>query len=191
MKKIIAILMTLFLCSFAVFADDQGDEYDDGYVYEINGAGDQIMKMQVGCFLPVNFGKQLKPGASLGVTYLRFIDSNIALGGSIQLTTNISIGSKTFITLPLCFTMMYQPTIDKLEFPLEVSIGGALHTMASVSYFPALTLKGSAGAYYRISETWSAGLSATYMWSPEWLKDKTKNFNGMFTTIGVDVRYHF
>lgn len=191
MKKIIAIIMTIFLCSFAAFADDQGDEYDDGYVYEINGAGDQIMKMEIGCFLPINFAKQLKPGASLGITYLRFIDSSIALGGGIQLTTNLSIGNKTFITLPIYFTMMYQPTIDKLEFPLEVSVGGSLHTMASISYFPALSLKGSAGAYYRFSETWSAGLTAAYTWSPEWVKEKSKNFNGMFSTVSLNVRYHF
>lgn len=191
MKKILSVLMILTLCYAAVFADEGGDEYDDGYVYEMNGAGDQIMKVDLGGFFPLNFDNQMKVGAGASVTYLRFLSSSFALGGGLNLSTALTIGNKSFIMLPLTFEMMYQPTIGNIEFPLQLGIGGAVHTMAGITFFPAFTVKGSAGAYYRISETWSAGITGTVTWSPEWFKDKQYNYNGVFATANASVRFHF
>lgn len=191
MKKFLSILLILSLCSAFVFADEEGDEYDDGYVYEANGAGDQTMRVELGGFFPINFNNQLKVGAVASVTYFQFLNSTFAIGGGLTLSTNLTVGDKSFITIPITFDAMYQPTIGKLEFPLVLSVGGSIHTMAGITYFPALTVKGSAGAFYRISETWSAGLTGTVMWSPEWLKEKSKNYNGVFVFANASVRFHF
>lgn len=191
MKKILSILLILTLCSAAIFADDDIDEYDDGYVYEINGAGDQIMKVEVGGIFPINFNNQLKVGAVASVTYLKFLSNTFALGGGVTLSSNLTIGNKSFITIPITFDAMYQPIVGNIEFPLILSIGGAVHTMAGITYFPAFTVKGSAGMFYRFSETWSAGVSGTVMWSPEWVKDSSKNYNGIFAYADASIRFHF
>lgn len=47
MKKLLSILAILCLFSSVMFADEEGDEYDDGYTYEQNGAGDQFIKIDV------------------------------------------------------------------------------------------------------------------------------------------------
>ena len=44
MKRLLSFLFTSFLVITAVFAAEPGDEYDDGYIYEQNGAGDQFLK---------------------------------------------------------------------------------------------------------------------------------------------------
>lgn len=191
MKKILSIILISLLCATSVFAENQGDEYDDGYEYKTNGAGDQMMKMEINGFFPVNFGKQLKPGAGATLTYLQFISDDFAIGGGLSLLTCLSIGNKSFIQIPITLSAMYEPTIGKFEFPIELSVGAAVHTMASHTFFPALVVKGSAGVYYRITETWSVGASGTYIYSPEWFKDSSKNFNGMFALAGLDVRFHF
>ncbi len=191
MKKLLSIFLILCLCSTALFAAEGGDEYDDGYVYKMNGAGDRIFKMELGGVIPLNFNKQLNPGFCASLGFLQFVSDNIALGGNLTLTTNLTVGEKTFISIPITFSVMYQPTIESFEFPLQFDIGFATHTMTSLTYFPAFTLKGSAGAFYRISESWSAGISGCYTWTPEWFKDSSRNFNGMFTNIGINLRFHF
>jgi len=65
-----------------------------------------------------------------------------------------------------------------------------------MTYFPAFSAKFTAGAYYRFTETWSAGLTSTIYWIPQWflfnndLRGKQSD-NGLFANIGLSVRYHF
>ena len=50
MKRFISIISAILLLSSAVFAEDDydgGDFYDDDYVYEQNGAGDQFLKIDI------------------------------------------------------------------------------------------------------------------------------------------------
>ena len=42
MKRIFSIILTFALCSAFIFADEPGDEYDDGYVYTQNGLSKKI-----------------------------------------------------------------------------------------------------------------------------------------------------
>ena len=65
MKRFFSIMLTLALCSAFVFADEPGDEYDDGYVYTQNGQGDQFLKLELSGLFPLNFGKQVYPGGDL------------------------------------------------------------------------------------------------------------------------------
>ena len=55
---------------------------------------------------------------------------------------------------------MFQPTINKFEFPLFASIGFATVSCQGMNYFPALSLKAEVGAFYRATEAWSFGLSS-------------------------------
>ena len=194
MKRFISIVSAILLLSAAVFADDyyeDDEEYDDGYVYEQNGAGDQFLKIDLAANFPLNFGEKLYPGMGASVGYYYFLTNNLALGGDAILGYNLSIGKKPLVTIPITFGAMYQPYIGKFEFPLMLNVGFATVTCQTMMYFPALSVKFSAGAYYRYSESWSFGLSTNTFWIPQWFKNSDYNDNGIFTTAGLTVRYHF
>jgi len=191
MKKLFSIIAVICLCSAFVFAQDEGDEYDDGYVYELNGAGDQFLNINLGANFPVNFGKQIYPGLNAGLGYYRFITNNLALGGDALVGYNLTIGKKSLVTVPVTFGAMYQPTINKFEFPLSLSIGLATTTCQGLVYFPSLAAKASAGAFYRFFESWSFGISSYIYWIPQWDSDPSKSDHGIFATAGLTARYHF
>ena len=193
MKRFISILFSLILCTTALFSQDYNDEdeYDDGYVYEQNGEGDQFLKIDLGANFPLKFGSQLRIGAAASVGYYYFLSNNFAIGGDAILGYNLSIGKKPLVTVPITFGVVYQPYIRKFEFPFMLNVGFATVSCQQLSYFPALALKASAGAYYRWSETWSFGLSAHGYWIPLWYTNKEYNDNGLFASVDLGVRYHF
>lgn len=193
MKRFISILTTILLLSAAVFADTEGDEYDDGFVYEQNGAGDQFIKVDLGANFPLNFGSQLDIGGLVSIGYYRFLNQYFALGGDVLIGYNVSIGKKPLFQVPVTFGIMYQPYLGKFEFPLMFNIGISTITCQSMTYFPAFTAKFTGGAYYRFTETWSFGISSTTFWTPQWWErnDSIQFDQALFTTAGLTVRYHF
>ena len=67
MKRFISTILLLLITSAAVFAQyDEGDVYEDDYVYEQNGAGDQFIKINLNVQIPLNFNGQLHTGVSPG-----------------------------------------------------------------------------------------------------------------------------
>jgi len=204
MKRIISILSAILLLSAAVFADDssEGDEYDDGFVYEQNGAGDQFLKIDLGANFPLNFGSQLNVGGMVSIGYYRFLNQYFAVGGDVLIGYNVSIGKKALFEVPVVLGVLYQPYIGKFEFPLMFDLGIATISCQSMTYFPALTAKFTGGAYYRITETWSVGLSSTTYWVPQFfligeINSKDHTYRGydfdqaLFTSACLTVRYHF
>lgn len=192
MKKIFSIIAILFIfpCMF-LMADEEADIYDDGFVYEQNGAGDQFLRIDLLANFPLNFKGQIKTGLGLSLGYYRFISNNLALGGDAILGYNITIGKKSLVTVPVTFGVLYQPYVGKFEFPLCANIGFATTTCQGMSYFPSFAAKAGAGAYYRFSEIWSFGISTDIYWIPQWLKESSKNDNGLFASAGISARYHF
>ncbi len=205
MKRFISILSAVLLLSAAVFADDYYDddeEYDDGYVYEQNGAGDQFLKIDLAANFPLNFDSQLKVGGLVSIGYYRFLNQYFALGGDLLVSYNRSVGKKSLFSVPVTFGVMFQPYVGKFEFPLQLNIGFATQTCQSMTYFPAFAAKFNAGVFYRFSETWSFGISSTTYWIQEFFwfgkkEDGVNNYkgyksdNGLFTGVGLSVRYHF
>ena len=193
MKRFISILISLVLCTTALFSQayDEEEEYDDGYVYEQNGAGDQFLKIDVGAIFPLNFGDKLYPGIAASAGYYYFLTNTIAIGGDAILGYNMTIGKKPLVTIPITFGALYQPYIGKFEFPLMINLGFATVTCQQMMYFPALSVKASAGVFYRWSESWSLGVSAHGYWIPLWYKNKEYNDNGLFSTVDLSIRYHF
>ncbi len=196
MKRFISILSIILLFTTAVFAQDEYDDediYDDGYVYDQNGAGDQFLKIDLAANFPLNFEDKLYVGIGASVGYYYFFNKYFAVGFDAIIGWNNSIGQKPLITVPVTFGFMAQPYIGKFEFPIFLDIGFATTTCQNLTYFPAFAAKATAGAYYRINETWSVGLSSTFYWIPEWFigAESYKNDNGLFTSAGVSLRYHF
>jgi len=191
MKRIFSIFLILSLFTVSVFADDEGDEYDDGYVYEMNGAGDQFLKIGLSAIFPVNFEGKLYPGVAAELGYYRFLSSWLAVGGELGVSSQFSVGGKALFMVPIVFGTMFQPTAGKFEFPIYTLVGVGNETWANATYFPSLVVKASAGAYYRITESWSAGINGSFMWIPQWTEDKKKDVNGIFSTVALGARYHF
>jgi len=194
MKKIFSTLTVLCVLAAAVFAqsDGQGDEYIDDYVYEQNGAGDQLLSINLGANFPLNFDGQLYPGASASIAYYRFLTNTIAVGGDLIIGYNVTVGKKALVTVPVTAGVIFQPYTGKFEFPLSAGIGFATTSCQGLTYFPSFAAKLSGGAYYRISEGWSAGLNAICYWIPEWFPSKPEqNDNGFFLSTVIGIRYHF
>ncbi len=191
MKKILSVFLVLILCCAATFADDEGDEYDDGYVYQQNGPGDQFLKFDLYPIFPLNFEGQLYVGGGASLGYYRFILSWLAAGGEVSVTDNISIGNKPLIQIPITFGAMFQPTVGKFEFPNYVTFGIAALTWQSRNYFPAFCMKLTTGAYYRFAESWSVGLSSSFLWIPTYHEESRFDRHGLFLTAAIGMRYHF
>lgn len=198
MKRILSLLLVLSIFAGTIFAQDanEPDIYEDDYEYLQNGPGDQFLKIELGAIFPLNFEGKLWPGVQATIGYYRFLNTWLALGGEISVSSEFSIGNKALFMVPITFGAMAQPTIGKFEFPFFLTIGIADHTWANMTYFPAFTLKAEAGAFYRFSESWSFGLTSFFMWTvetPGWKSSENngKDFHGLFQTASLAVRYHF
>jgi len=192
MKKLISVLAILCLCTTLIFAeDDEGDFYDDGYIYEQNGAGDRFLKINMMANFPLNFGSQLYVGGAVDAGFYQFISPTIALGGEVLVGYDVTIGEKALILAPITFGIMFQPTLGKFEFPMTAGIGISSTSCQGETYFPGFTAKASLGAFYRITEMWSLGLYGSAYWLPEWFTNSAYNDNGFFATAGIGARYHF
>jgi len=191
MKKLIALLCVFFLFTGLVFADEAADEYDDGFTYESNGAGDQFIKIALFPIFPLNFGNQLHVGGGAELGYYKFLNKNFALGGEVSASFNATIGGNALTLVPFTFGVLYQPVIGKFEIPLNLSVGFAFETAQNASYFPGLALNAEAGLFYRISDIWSFGAEGKFLWLPQWFKDASLNKDGLFMSVLVCGRYHF
>lgn len=197
MKRFFFLLLFISTLAVPLMAQDYSDEYEDEdtydevYVYDSNGAGDQFLKLNLGALFPLNFKHQLKTGGEATIGYYRFLSKNLAVGGEFSATYNVSIGEKVLVILPVTFGVMFQPYIGKFEFPMFAEIGVANQTWQSLEIFPTLVTKLSAGAYYRITDSVSLGFSTDFLWIPQWFKDSSKNYNGLFETAAIGLRYHF
>lgn len=192
MKKIIALTLCLLLTAAQVFCQDK--PADDIYVYESNGRGDQILRVSMLLSFPMNYNKNLNFGGGAELSYYRFLNTHLALGGELSALFNTTVGGRVLTSIPVCFGVFYQPYFDRLEFPVGISAGLTYSTCGSDSYFPGPILKANAGAFFRISESWSFGLSASYSWMPEWWinEDNELKYDYLSSVApSIIARYHF
>ena len=197
MKRFFFLLLFISTLAVPLMAQDYSDEYEDEdtydevYVYDSNGAGDRFLKISVGALFPLNFKQQLNVGGELSIGFYQFISKTLALGGEFTPTYSQTIGDKVLVMFPITFGIMYQPYISKFEFPMFAEIGIANQTWQNMEIFPTFVSRLSAGAYYRITDSVSIGVSTDFLWIPQWFKDTSKNFNGLFETAAINLRYHF
>ncbi len=172
---------------------DEEPEVQETYKYEINGRGDQFIKIAIMPSFPLNFGDQMKIGGAAELCYYRFLNSWLALGGELMAGYNLTKGSNIFTYVPISFGVMFQPSVWKIEFPVTLSLGTAFETCQNKKYFPGLSFKADLGAFFRMSETWSFGLGGKFVMLPEWYT-KTENAKpdqALYMQISASARYHF
>ena len=192
MKRLLTLLTVLLVFSGIAFAQEEGDFYDDGYIYEQNGAGDQFIKADLYAHFPLNFKNKLYVGGGFSIGYYRFLTSLLSVGAELSPSYNISIGHKSLITVPITIGAIFQPYINNFEFPIGLSLGISSSTFENTfTYFPAFTAKAYIGAFYRINDTWSAGVSGSATWIAQWTDPSEESYHGIFASAGLSIRYHF
>lgn len=198
MKKLAVLFCVLFLSAGFAFAqdadaylEDEYDEYDDGYVYENNGNGDQFLKIGLMPLFPLSFDDKLYVGGAAELGYYRFLNKYLALGGELSASFNVTIGGNALTMVPITFGVLYQPSIGQFEFPINLSVGIAYATAQNSGYFPGFAMNFETGAFYRFGEMWSFGLLGKFMWLPQWFADPSKNADGLFAGAVLCARYHF
>lgn len=170
------------------------DEYDDGfeYVYLQNAPGDQNINIRVMPNFPLNFGENLKIGGQITVSYNRFLTTWFEIGAELAFGYNPTIGSNILTYIPMTVGVTFLPTIKKFEFPITFNVGMAVENYLSNTYFPGLVLRVGAGAYYRINESWSAGIEGFFTYMPQWyFKEPEKNDCLNMASISAGMKYHF
>ncbi len=174
--------------------EDAPDEYDDGstHVYLQNAPGDQYINIRVMPDFPLNFDDKLKVGGQITVGYNRFLTTWLAVGGEVAFGYNPTIGSNMLTRIPLMVGVTFLPTIKKFEFPITLNVGMTVENYLSNTFFPGLIVRTGAGCYYRINESWSAGLEAFFSYLPQWyFSQPEKNDYLNLMSISAGVKYHF
>ena len=172
----------------SILSDDLYLE-DEQFVYKMNQKGDQFIKIGLMVDIPLHPAtRQLKVGGSGTLGYMRFLNSNFALGGDASFAYMTTLGKNIFTCIPLMVKAMYQFTFHKFEFPITLGIGGAFENYLGDSYF-GLIIKPELGAFYRHSPDWSFGANIGWNMMPQWTKESS--YFGVIMDIGVTARYHF
>ena len=204
MKRLFATACLLIAITVSAAAQPHEDDtiYFEPQHIE-NKAGDQNIRLALGLVFPLNFpdipslfetdGTQLSLGGMGSLGYHRFIAKDFALGFDVSFGFNPTIGSHIFNYVPILFSAMYQPTWNKLEFPLTLNIGFAWESYNNDNYFPGLIIQPEIGVHYRFNQDWSAGLEASYIFMPQFceLYSTGENYFGQFATISAVARYYF
>ena len=200
MKRFL-ILIALITCISAPFFaenDASDDDITQTFVYEMNGRGDQYIKIGIFANFPLNFGNpfsggQLYTGGAAELGYHRFISGSLALGMDLMVGYNPTIGSNSLTMVPVTFGITWQPSLGKFEFPLQLGAGFAFETCQNKKYFPSPALKAELGSFFRMNESWSFGLTGNLLYLPQWaeVNDKIEYDAGLFAQVSASVRYHF
>ncbi len=165
----------------------------------MNEPGDQFIKIGLMGVFPLNFGGtfplfrdgQLSTGGAGELGYHRFLTNRFALGIDVSFGYNPTIGENMFTYVPIIINATFQPTFKNFEFPITVGVGGAMESYLNRTYFPGLVLKGEAGAFWRVTASWSFGLLGEFWFMPQWYSDSKYDDYGLFSSFAISARYHF
>ena len=187
-------------------ADDPESDEDTTFEYETNGKGDQYIKLGLFGNFPLSFGNPFKldenrklaegylyVGGAVEIGYFRYLNNWFALGAELLVAYNPTIGSNSLVMIPITVGAAMQPSIGKFEFPVALSLGIGFETCQNKKYFPSPVAKVEAGAFYRITESFSVGTTGLFVYVPQWsMIDGSVHYDyGNFLMVSVSARYHF
>ncbi|MBR5966089.1 MAG: hypothetical protein IK015_08265 [Treponema sp.] len=174
--------------------EDAPDVYDDqyDYVYLPNAEGDQFINVRLMPNFPLNYGDKIKIGGQVTVGYGRFLNTWLAVGVELAFGYNPTIGSNILTYIPMSVGVTFLPAYKKFEFPITVNVGMVATNYLANTFFPGLYVRGGAGCYYRINESWSAGIEGFFTYMPQWyFKQPEKNDYLNLASVSAGVKYHF
>jgi hypothetical protein len=170
----------------------------DAYIPSLYSPGDQTVTMFLGLTFPAGFFNrgtvlpmQMFPvGGTAAIMYNRFLTSNIFWGIEASLLFIGTQRKNTFIAFPLGLRGGYQFVLGRFEIPLSLTTGFAPQRYLDSEY-PGFFMKPTASAFFRWNPEWSFGISTSWLWLPQWPREKEKYVDGNFIDLTLSARVHF
>lgn len=131
--------------------------------------GEQTIGLSAGAHIPAFLApvtgggvSNIHLGGSFSFSYEYFVARGWAVGGNIAAAFNGTIGGSSIFFLPLGVTGSYWWTKLPFEFSVLAETGAYMMRENGNGMFDPFA-KAGAGAYWRVSPSWSVGLQA-YLW---------------------------
>jgi hypothetical protein len=208
-KPFLCALLALAIATDASAQDAQQDDNDANSNLPIQSdttatrfsaymAGDNIFAISLGALFPLFFTDKhynsLKDNVQIGgagsLAYLYFLTPRVFVGGELEGSFDQTLGQNYLFIVPITARIGYQWIVNRFEFPVSVSVGGAAHSYQTKTLFSVFA-KAQASAFFRFSEDWSFGLNAAFWWAPEITREPEKDAFGHFFELSASARYHF
>jgi hypothetical protein len=168
----------------------EGTDLD--YVVRMNQRGDQYILFSLMVAVPLHpLPDKLYVGGEGVLGYMHFLNSWLAVGGTLDFGYHGTVGSNIFYYVPISARVTYQPTWRRMEFPLSLNLGIAFETYLNERMYVGMFIKPEAGVYFRFNDSWSFGGNVGLSIMPQWYENKANNYTGIVLDIGVSARYHF
>nr|AGS52986.1 hypothetical protein [uncultured bacterium contig00030] len=202
------IILLLAFTTLLYAQEDDGDApFDDDwdiYAPDLYGRGDQTFIISLGTVFPtvfINNGKAIEHnfsppvGGTLYLSYNYFFNSNLYTGGEVSFLFMPTLREKILYVIPFGARIGYQFNLWRFEFPLTYTLGMVWHRYDGFGYY-GLYMKAGGAAYYRFSSDWSFGITANWLWLPQWTRENGertphKDVYGNVVDVMLSARYHF
>jgi hypothetical protein len=205
MQKAAALFLILFLgISVLLFAQDDSapetePDWEDIYKSDLYTRGDQTLSIGLGVGFPIAFINQgeviehkITPpiGGTGHINYTYYFNSRFFMSGELGLLFLPTIGGNTVFITFFGSRVGTQFILGRFEFPISIALGGTIQTYLDFGYF-GYYMKIGAGAYFRITNQWSFGITSNFCWFPQWTNDPAKSIDALFVDLSIVGRYHF
>jgi hypothetical protein len=199
MHKAGSILLILLIGMPILLTAQQNDDPEWDYYDDFNTRGDQTFIISLGTVFPTIFrsgGSTIDPkltppvGGTGSLAYNYYFFKQFFAGVEVSGMFIRTLGSNTLYLIPIGIRGGFQYSFNRFEFPVTGVFGMVFHRYLNDGYF-GLYLKGGAAAFYRVTNYWSFGINADWLWFPQWTGEKEKNVYGNFVDLTLSARYHF
>jgi hypothetical protein len=194
-------ILLLLLIGMPILLSAQGNDNPEwDYYDDLGSRGEQTFIISLGTVFPVVFinngekmeNHNLTPpvGGTGSLAYNYYFTKQFfagAEGGGMFMST---LGNNTLYIILAGIRGGWQFNYSRFEFPVTAAFGMAIHRRLSDGYF-GLYLKGGGAAFYKLTNNWSFGINADWIWLPQWTGAKEKNVHGNIIDLTLSARYHF
>ncbi len=142
------------------------------------GLGDQLMKINLGLFIPLFFtggpdGMQstnLSLGGTGSLQWLTHVSNNVAVGGELGGMFAFS-PTRTLFMVPITARVEYYFRNYPWEFPVHLGAGMNISRIPNEATKIDPILKPGVSMYYNTDGDWAFGANLVYWWVPQWYGD--------------------
>jgi hypothetical protein len=168
MSMTVLIALLLFQ-TFAVVAQDEGDEEKTIVAISEHQLGDQTLSLSAGLMIPLFFqefgGGHHPTNLTLGgvgeIQWNAYVSPHVRLGGELGGAFSKGPNKRTLFMMPLTFKATYVFNVSRFEFPVFLGMGMNIVRYKDWSHLDFILKPGLAG-YWRYDSNWSFGANAVW-----------------------------